>query len=90
MLKKVLVSGCNGKMGQLVCSAVNATEDMEVICGFDKIASNTNFPIYSDISQITEIPDVIIDFSIPVATREIIKFAYEKSIPIVVATTRIV
>lgn len=90
MSKKVLVSGCNGKMGQLVCSAVNSSEDMEVVCGFDKIASNTSFPIYSDISQIVEIPDVIIDFSIPVATREIIKFAYDKNIPIVVATTRII
>ncbi len=43
--------------------------------------------VYNDISKIQEIPDVIIDFSNVHATLEILKFAKEKHIPIVIATT---
>ena len=44
-------------------------------------------PVYDDISKIKEIPDVIVDFSHVHATLEILKFADEKHIPIVIATT---
>ena len=90
--KKVLVSGCNGKMGELVCYAVNATVDMEVLCGFDRISSLGDFPVFSSSKEIYDglgnlLPDVIIDFSAPVATRSIAEFANDNNIPIVVATT---
>ncbi len=90
--KKVLVSGCNGKMGELVCSAVNDTEDMEVMCGFDRVSSSGNFPVFSNNKEIYVglgdlLPDVVIDFTAPVATRSIAEFAKNNNIPIVVATT---
>ena len=44
-------------------------------------------PVYDDISKIKEIPDVIVDFSHVHATLEILKFADDKHIPIVIATT---
>ena len=44
-------------------------------------------PVYDDISKIKEIPDVIVDFSHVNATLEILKFADDKHIPIVIATT---
>ncbi len=43
--------------------------------------------VYSKISDIIEVPDVIIDFSTPCATLEILKYAINKKIPIVIATT---
>lgn len=46
-----------------------------------------NVPVYDDISKIKEIPDVIVDFSHVHATLEILKFADDKHIPIVIATT---
>lgn len=46
-----------------------------------------DIPVYNDISKIKEIPDVIVDFSHVRATLEILKFADEKHIPIVIATT---
>lgn len=44
-------------------------------------------PVYDNISKIKEIPDVIVDFSHVHATLEILKFADDKHIPIVIATT---
>ena len=46
-----------------------------------------DIPVYDKISEIKEVPDVIIDFSHVHLTFEIIKYALEKHIPIVIATT---
>ena len=85
---KVLINGCNGKMGQEVAKQIRLTEDIETLCGFDKIDSgDNNFPVFTNIDEISLIPDVIIDFSIPEASLNILEFAKKNSIPIVIATT---
>jgi len=85
---KVLVNGCNGKMGKEVVTAINLTPDIEVLCGVDRIDTGDNkFPFFTDINKINLIPDVIIDFSIPEATFNILEFANRNNIPTVIATT---
>ena len=85
---KILINGCNGKMGQEVAKEVKLTQDMDVACGVDRIDTGDNtFPVFTDISEIDIIPDVIIDFSFLEATFGILEFAKEKNIPIVIATT---
>ena len=85
---KVLINGINGRMGQEVLKQVNESDEFEVLCGIDKFNNNDfNFPVYNDINLIKEIPDVIIDFSIPEASMDILKFAKQNNIPIVIATT---
>lgn len=85
---KVLINGCNGKMGQEVAKQIKQTPDIEVLCGFDRIDTGDNpFPVFTNISDITLIPDIIIDFSIPIATFNILEFANTHKIPTVIATT---
>ena len=85
---KVLINGCNGKMGQEVLNAIKNNEKFEVINGVDiKENPNYNFPVYTSTEEIKEKPDVIIDFSVPVATMKILEYAKEKKVPIVIATT---
>ena len=85
---KVLINGCNGKMGQEVVKAVTETPDIEVLCGVDRIdTGDNNFPVFTNINDINLIPDVIIDFSIPEATFNILEFANTNKIPTVIATT---
>lgn len=85
---RVLINGCNGKMGQEVAKAVTLTPDIEVLCGVDRIDTGDNyFPVFTDIESINVVPDVIIDFSIPEATFNILKFANIHKIPTVIATT---
>ena len=87
---KVLINGCNGKMGQEVLNAINNNENFEVLNGVD-INENPkyNFPVYTNTNEIKEKPDVIIDFSVPVATMKILEYAKENKVPIVIATTGI-
>lgn len=85
---KVLVNGCNGKMGQEVVESVKKSPDMEVYCGVDRIDSGDNFfPVYTNVNDIDRKPDIIIDFSVPQATFSILEYARENKIPIVIATT---
>ena len=85
---RVLINGCNGKMGQEVAKAVTLAPDIEVLCGVDRIdTGDNNFPVFTNIENINVIPDVIIDFSIPEATFNILKFANIHKIPTVIATT---
>ncbi len=85
---KVLVNGCNGRMGQEVAKQVKLAQDMDVVCGFDRIDTGDNpFPVFTKIEEIDILPDVIIDFSVPEATFKILEFAKQKQIPIVIATT---
>ena len=75
-------------MGQEVAKQIRVLENFEVICGLDKFDAGDNpFPVYTDVNDIKETPDVIIDFSVPVATLRILEYAANKKIPIVIATT---
>ena len=77
---KVLINGCNGKMGQEVAKEIRLDEDAQILCGFSNSDCGDNdFPVF------TEVKDI--DFSVPSATFEILEFAKKHSIPTVVATT---
>ena len=85
---KVLINGCNGKMGQEVIKAIHDNEKFTVLNGVDKEENpDYIFPVYTNINDIKEKPDVIIDFSIPVATMQILEYAKSNKVPIVIATT---
>ena len=85
---EVLVSGCNGRMGQVICDLLSSNNELVLKCGFDK--TNTGefvFPVYTQINEFPSTPDVIIDFSVPEATMKILEYAKQNKIPIVIATT---
>lgn len=84
----ILINGCNGKMGHEVKLAIDNDSECEVLCGVDRIDTGDYiFPVYTNIEEIKEKPDVIIDFSVPIATMNILKYARKEEVPIVIATT---
>lgn len=85
---KVLINGCNGKMGQELAKTIEKNDNFKTICGVDRIDTGDNkFSVYTDITKIAEEPDVIIDFSVPISTFNVLQYAVEKHIPIVICTT---
>jgi len=85
---KVLIHGCNGKMGQEVQKQLDFYDDCVLLAGFDiENTGNFTFPVYTNFNEIIEKPDVIIDFSIPKATMSMLDYAKENHIPVVIATT---
>ena len=84
----ILLNGANGRMGKEVVTAAKNQENMNIVCGFDREEDlNGEFPVYNNTQNIKENIDVIVDFSVPVATFKILEYAKSNKIPVVVATT---
>ena len=85
---KVLINGCNGRMGKVLVNEISRFEDLLLVAGFDINDSGLNtFPVYSDINDIKEDIDVIVDFSVPAASLNILKYAVKTKTAMVIATT---
>lgn len=84
---KILINGCNGKMGQVVSELARKDEEFEIVGGFDISKRDEDYPIFTNIDEIDVKSDVIIDFSIPKATFNILNFALKTNTPVVIATT---
>lgn len=74
----VLINGCGGKMGKEVLNQITFSENYSFFFGFDR---------NSAIEDIPGTPDVIIDFSTPDACLNILNFARQNKVPMVIATT---
>lgn len=84
----VLINGCNGRMGQVLVNEIDRFPELLLSSGFDIYDEGKNtFPVYSKIEDIKEKPDVIVDFSIPISTFNILNYAVKNKVPIVIATT---
>lgn len=81
---KVAVCGAFGKMGQEVCHAVEASQDMELAAKID-IAGD----VYKTIEEAYKNTpfDVVIDFTQPKAIYENAKYCLNNKIKIVIGTT---
>lgn len=88
-MKKILLNGCNGKMGMVISRCVRDNfDDCVIVGGIDLNAKqNFDYPVFSNVGEINVEADVIIDFSLPAALDGILSYAVEKKIPIVIATT---
>lgn len=84
----ILLSGCNGKMGQVITRLSGQYDDLKIVAGYDVSDIKKNdYPVFTDLHKCSIRFDVIIDFSNPAALEQLMAFAVEKQLPIVVATT---
>lgn len=87
-MKKLIISGVNGKMGKVICAYVKERTDCEVIAGIDiNTTQSDTFPVFSSPAQCNVKADCIIDFSHPSLLPSILEYAVHTTTPIVVATT---
>lgn len=58
------MSGCNGKMGQVITGICKEDADIEIVAGIDLYDGIKNdYPVFPNISVCDVAADVIIDFS---------------------------
>jgi 4-hydroxy-tetrahydrodipicolinate reductase len=85
---KIIMHGCNGKMGQTITNIVKEDEQAEIVAGIDTYDGITNsYPVFSNIKACDIEADVIIDFSTATAVDDLLTFSVEKQIPVVLCTT---
>ena len=84
----LVINGCLGRMGQEVAKQSEFYKDLKLVAGIDITENNnSNFPVYSNINDLKEKVDVIIDFSRPESTLNVLEYAKSKNIAVVIATT---
>lgn len=85
---RILLSGCNGRMGQVITRLARDREDVKIVAGFDVNDSVKNeYPVFSKLENCNIPVDVIIDFSHPLALPAVLNYAVTGKIPLIVATT---
>lgn len=92
---RILLHGCNGKMGQVMTRVLAAEADMEVVAGVDidpgKCANS--YPVYASLRQAAEVrearesPDMLVDFSHHTSLDAVLEYGMAKKVPLLICTT---
>lgn len=84
----ILLSGSNGKMGKKIQELCKDDEELKIAAGYDKLYDpSCPFPQYTDLKNVKDKVDVIIDFSRPDALNDLLNFAKKDLTPIILCTT---
>ena len=85
---RAIMSGCNGKMGQVITGICKEDADIEIVAGIDLYDGIKNdYPVFPNISVCDVAADVIIDFSNAKAVDDLLVYSVDKQIPVVLCTT---
>lgn len=84
----IFLSGCTGKMGNTICDICKNSKEYKITAGYSYEKNDTkDFTVYTDISNVKEDFDIIIDFSSKVALNDVLQLALKRNKPVVLATT---
>ena len=87
-MTKVIMHGCNGKMGQIITGLAAADEEIEIVAGVDAYDDGRNkYPVFSSMEQCNIDADVVIDFSTAAAVDGLLAHCASKALPCVLCTT---
>lgn len=87
-MTRIIMNGCNGKMGQVISRLVDEDTDVEIVCGVDINTEKKNpYPVLGSIDEFEGDADVLIDFSHPSCLTSILSYCKRHNIPVILATT---
>lgn len=87
-MTRIIMHGCNGKMGQVITDLVKADADAEIVAGIDDYGeSRYDYPLYRSLDECDAKADVIVDFSKVSAIDALLEYAGKTGLPLVLCTT---
>lgn len=87
-MTRIIMHGCNGKMGQMIASLIAQDDEIEIVAGVDVSDHISNpFPVFKTISECNVEADAIIDFASAKAVDALLDYCLEKKTPCVLCTT---
>ena len=87
-MTRIIMCGCNGKMGQTITRIVSEDEAATIVAGIDPFDGITNpYPVFADIRDCNVEADVVIDFSSAKAADGLMDYCEEKGLGLVLCTT---
>jgi 4-hydroxy-tetrahydrodipicolinate reductase len=87
-MKRIVLSGCNGRMGRVVTEICKSEPELTVVAGFDTTGEKlSDYPVYAHPLEFTGACDCVIDFSSPAALSDLLAFCKKQNCGVVLATT---
>ena len=63
-MTRIIMHGCNGRMGQMITSLAAEDKDIEIVAGIDISDHISNpYPVFSKLSECDVEADVVVDFA---------------------------
>lgn len=85
---RVIMHGCNGKMGQVITGLLKEDPEASIVAGIDVSDHIKNdYPVFHSLAECTVDADVIIDFASAKAVDALLVFCEQKQMPVVLCTT---
>ncbi len=87
-MTRIIMHGCNGRMGQFITRLAEKEADMEIVAGVDVSNHIQNeYPVFSSIADCDVEADVVIDFASAKAVDALLDYCVAKKLPCVLCTT---
>lgn len=87
-MTKIIMHGCNGRMGQMITGLAEKDPDVEIVAGVDVSDHIQNsYPVFDNIAKCDVPADVVIDFASAKAVDGLLDYCVGKNIPCVLCTT---
>ncbi len=87
-MTKIIMNGCNGKMGQVISNLVAEDDETVMAAGIDTRDDGHNpYPVFTDIDDCDMEADCLIDFSTASAVDKMLDYCVARKLPCVLCTT---
>ena len=85
---RVIMHGCNGRMGQVITEMIAKEAEMEIVAGVDLSDHIQNsYPVFKSMKDCNVEADVVIDFANAKAVDGLLDVCVERNLPCVLCTT---
>ena len=85
---KMIMNGCNGRMGQMITNIVAEDDNIEIVAGIDINDSIKNtYPVFTSLKDCDVQADVLVDFGNAAVVDEMIDWCVENKVPYCTCTT---
>ncbi|HEX2985945.1 MAG TPA: 4-hydroxy-tetrahydrodipicolinate reductase [Caproiciproducens sp.] len=85
---RIILCGCNGKMGRVISACCLARKDCAIVAGIDLHTEVKNeYPVFATPSEIDVEADAVIDFSNPALLPSLLEYGTQKKVPLILCTT---
>lgn len=85
---RMIMHGCNGKMGQVITGICKEDSDIEIVAGVDPYTGLENdYPVFASIAECSVEADVVVDFAAAPAVDGLLDYCIAHKLPVVLCTT---
>lgn len=87
-MTKIIMLGCNGRMGQMITDMVKQDDECTIVAGIDIVDNRDNgYPVYTKLTDCDVEADAIVDFTSATDFESRMDYAVDKQIPIIECST---